>query len=226
MKKKILFISICLLLAAPSYAETKKYDCTNEELASYIEQASAPLNMTTGISKPKDFTEALIQTRAEENAASGKEDECFNIWSGDIDLNEEWKKLMDALDKINFDFSFSGFGGFDFSSILNNIGKLYDKAMEQIMEELNKGFCERVSAVDWSKIGGEAKDYFVGKIDKKYGFDLDDDSWWSDAMRKEMKGEFGDIGEYIFDPDELSEDINSETRNKIKKIDKDFWDDI
>ncbi len=108
MKKKILLTTMFLLLAAPTYA-SKKYDCTNEELAAYIEQASAPLNMTTGISKPKDFTEALIQTRAEENAAAGKEDECFNIWSGDIDLNEEWKKLMEAVDKINFDFSFSGF---------------------------------------------------------------------------------------------------------------------
>lgn len=225
MKKKILFISMFLLASTPTFA-SKKYDCSNEELASYIEQASAPLNMTTGISKPKDFTEALIQTRAEENAASGKKDECFNIWSGDIDLDEEWKKLMEAFDKINFDFSFSGFGGFDFSSILNKIGKLYDKAMEDIMEELNKGFCERVSEVDWKKIGGEAKDYFVGKIDKKYGYDLDDDSWWSEAMKKEMKGEFGDIGEYVFDPDELSEDLDSETKRKLKKVDKDFWDDI
>ena len=34
------------------------------------------------------------------------------------------------------------------------------------------------------------------------------------------------LGDYIFDPKELEEDINSDTKRKIKEKDDDFWDDV
>lgn len=229
MKKSIPFILGILISTSALSAQEKKYDCTPEEVLGYIKNNTVNLNMPSGVTKPKQFTEALIQTKQEEAAAGGGdggEEECFNIWSGDIDLNEEWKELMEKLENLDFSFDFSIFGGLDLNALLSKIGEEFDKAMDGIMEELNKGVCERMAEIDWSSIGDAAGDYFTTKIDKYYDIDLSSDDWWSDEMKEALNGEMKDLGNYVFDPEELKEDIDSETKRKIKKLDDDFWEGL
>jgi hypothetical protein len=226
---KLIPIAIGILLSTSLHAEStgKKYDCEPEELMGYIKLNTVNLSMPSSITKPEEFTEALIETRKAEAAESGEDPEqCFNIWSGDIDLNEEWKELVDKLKDIDFDFDFSIFGGIDMDTILNKIGDKFDEAMDSVMEELDKGMCERLNEVDWSAAGDTASAYLTEKLDDKYNVDLASDDWWSDGLQDVLNNEMDDLGDYVFDSDELVEDIDSETKNKIRKVEDDFWDDI
>ena len=228
MKKLIPFAIGLALSTTTLTAANSKYDCTASETAAYIKVNTASLQMPTGVSKPKDFTAALISAKEKENEGKSdeeKEESCMNIWSGDLDLNDEWEKIKEKMDNLSFDFSFSGEGGI-MDKIRKAIKDEYDGMMEKIMEEYNKGICERFNEIDWKSVGDKSNEYFGGKMKSKYGFNPNDERWWETPLKKEMNGEMDNLGDYVFDPDELEEDINSETRKKIKEKDDDFWDDL
>jgi hypothetical protein len=224
--KKILpiIISSVLTFGALEATETPKYDCSPSELSSYIKVSTVGLSMPTSVSNPEDATQAIIETRkkqseAEGGPADGEEEECFTLWEGDTDWETKW-------DEYEFpEFDFSKFGSM-IDIVLAKIDEEFDKAMEKIEEEWNKSLCERIESVDWGKVRDASADYFGGKIDDKYGVDLAEADWWEGPMKKELNGEMKNLGDYVFDKEELKEDINSETTKKIKKKDDKFWDDI
>ena len=181
------------------------------------------MSETTSITKPKQFTEALIETKQEEGET---EDECFNIWTGSVDIGAEWKELLEKLNSIDFDFDFSIFGGFDLNSVLNKIGEKFDEAMESVMKELDKGICERLGELNIESIADEIGDYAIGKLGDKYRIDLTSDSWYDEAMRRTLNSEMDDLGNYVFDSYELKEDIKSETERKIRNVEYEFWNDL
>jgi len=230
MKKIKLFALSLMFSTTTMYAADdldKKYDCTALETAAYINVNTVGLQMPSSITKPKEFTEALISAKKKEmenNPNSEEEESCFNIWSGDIELNREWERLKDQLSNLDFDFSFTGFSlGID--DLMAKLGEEYDRALADIESELNKGVCERLAEVDWGKVGDESADYFGGKINNKYGFNPNQANWWESPVKKELNGEMDNLGDYVFDPDELKEDVDSDTQRKIKKKDDEFWDD-
>lgn len=232
--KKIIPLTLGILLSTSAMAQTdKKYDCDAYEVKGYILQNTVNLSMPTSITKPKQFTEALIQSRTQEtenkggaDGAAGEDEQCFNIWTGDVDLNEEWLELMEKLEEIDFDFDFSIFGGFDLNAVLSQIGEQFDKAMDKVMEELDKGMCERLGEIDFSGFGKAVGEYTVDKLGEKYRVDLTSSAWYNEAIKKTLNSEMEDLGTYVFDPDELKEDINSDTKKKIRKVEDDFWNDI
>lgn len=228
--KKIIPLALGILLSTSAAAQTnKKYDCDAYEVRGYILQNTVNLSMPTSITKPKQFTEALIESRmqaAENGEGSGDEEECFNVWTGDIDLSKEWAKLLKKLKEIDFDFDFSIFDGFDINKVLSKIGEEFDKAMEKVMEELDKGMCERLGGLNLEDLGKAAGDYAIGKLGDKYRIDLTSDTWYNEAMKSTLNSEMEDLGTYVFDTDELKEDINSDTKRKIRKIEDDFWNDL
>ena len=228
--KKIIPLALGILLSTSAAAQTnKKYDCDAYEVRGYILQNTVNLSMPTSITKPKQFTEALIESRrqaAENGEGSGDEEECCNIWTGEIDLSEEWAELLKKLKEIDFDFDFSIFDGFDINKVLNKIGEEFDRAMEKVMEELDKGMCERLGGLNLEDLGKAAGDYAIGKLGDKYRIDLTSDTWYNEAMKRTLNSEMEDLGTYVFDSDELKEDINSDTKRKIRKIEDDFWNDL
>jgi hypothetical protein len=227
--KKITPFALSLILSTSFLqAADYKYDCDAAETAAYINMNTVGLQMPSSITKPKEFTEALISTKKEEaaNSANPEEEEsCFNIWSGDVDLSDDWEKLKKKLSELDFDFSFTSFN-LSLDDLLKKLGEEYDKALKNIEEELNKGVCERLAEVNWEKLGDDSAEYFGGKLDSKYGFNPNDANWWESPLKKELNGEMDNLGDYVFDPSELEEDINSDTKRKIKKKDDDFWDDL
>lgn len=222
--KKIIPLTLGILLSTSVGAQTdKKYDCDAYEVKGYILQNTVNLSLPTSITKPKQFTEALIETKQEEGET---EDECFNIWTGSVDIGAEWKELLEKLNSIDFDFDFSIFGGFDLNSVLNKIGEKFDEAMESVMEELDKGICERLGELNIESIADEIGDYAIGKLGDKYRIDLTSDSWYDEAMRRTLNSEMDDLGNYVFDSYELKEDIKSETERKIRNVEYEFWNDL
>lgn len=228
--KKIIPLTLGILLSTSAMAQTdKKYDCDAYEVKGYILQNTVNLSMPTSITKPKQFTEALIESRmqeAESGGGTGDEEECFNIWTGDIDLNEEWAELLEKLNEIDFDFDFSVFGGFDLNKVLSKIGEEFDKAMDKVMEELDKGMCERLGDLNLGDFGKAVGEYTIGKLGDKYRIDLTKDTWYNEALERTLNSEMEDLGTYVFDSDELKEDINYDTKRKIRKVEDDFWNDI
>lgn len=222
--KKIIPLTLGIVLSTSAMAQTdKRYDCDAYEVKGYILQNTVNLSMPTSITKPRQFTEALIQTKQE---AGEEEGECFNIWSGFTHLSEDWKELVDKLKEIDFSFDFSIFGGFDLNALLNELGEQFDSAMESVMEELDKGICERLGDLGLENLGDEIGGYAVGKLSEKYRIDLTSDTWYNEAMRRSLNSEMRDLGNYVFDSEELREDINFETRRKVRQIEDDFWNDI
>ena len=228
--KKIIPLTLGVLLSTTSLSANvgydKKFDCDPYEVKAYITQNTVNLSMPTSITKPTEFTEALIETKQEESAQSGEEEECLTIWTGEINFDEEWKELLEKLKDIDFDFDFSLFGGFDFNTILNKIGEKFDEAMDSVMEELDKGICERLGDLGISNLADSTVDYMNLKIDEHYNIDLASDSWFEDGLRRELNTEMRDLGTYVFDSDELKRDIEQETRRKVREVDDDFWNDL
>lgn len=231
MKKTALAIGLLLSTTTMTLnaEEEKKYDCSASETANYIKVNTASLQMPSSISKPKEFTESLISTKkkeAENNPDSAEEAEsCFNIWSGDVDLDNTWENLKKKFSELDFSFDLPSFS-FSLDDLLKKAGAAYDKALGKVEEELSKGICERLANVNWKKLGDKSADYFGGKIDDKYGFNPNDEKWWETPLKNELNGEMDNLGDYVFDPNELKEDINDKTKRKIKEKDDDFWNDI
>ena len=94
------------------------------------------------------------------------------------------------------------------------------------MEELDKGMCERLGDLNLEDLGKTAGNYAIGKLGDKYRIDLTSDTWYNEAMKSTLNSEMEDLGTYVFDTDELKEDINSDTKSKIRKIEDDFWNDL
>ena len=223
MKKLLpLIISSTLTFNVLASTGEPKYDCTAEEVASYIKINTVSLSMPSSISNPDDAVQAIIDTRQKKAEKNGESDEesCFTLWGDFPELEPiDWSKFQLP------DFDFSKFTSL-IDVVMKKIEDEFDSLMEKLEEEMNKGICERLEEVDWAGLGDEAAEYFEGKIDDKYGVDLGDADWWEGPLKKELNGEMKNLGDYVFDPEELEEDINSETRRKIKQKDKEFWDEI
>lgn len=227
--KKIIPLTIGVLLSTASFSLSaqsydKKFDCDPLEVKGYIVQNTVNLSMPTSVTKPKEFTEALIQAKQEEGGEDSEE--CVNIWTGDTDFSEEWKELLEQLKEIDFSFDFSIFGSIDFDTILNKIGEQFDEAMESVMKELDKGICERLGSLGVDDLTDTLVDYMNLKIDEHYDIDLASDDWWADGLQDVLNDEMDDLGDYVFDSDELKEDIESETKRKLREVDDDFWNDL
>ncbi len=224
MKRSILTLIISSTLTFNVLAEEEKYDCNAMQVAQYIKENTISLSMPSSVSNPEDATQAIIDARQKSAEKKGggegdEEEDCFTLW-GDGNLDPiDWSKFTLP------DFDFSKFTSL-VDAVMESISNEMDRVMERIEEELNKGICERLEAVDWEGLGDDSAEYFEGKIDDKYGVDFGDKNWWEDPSEDLLNGEMKDLGTYVFDPEELKEDVNSETKRKIKKKDKEFWDEI
>lgn len=227
--KRIPFAALCLfsasILMVPhqlmAAATEPEYDCTADETKQYIEQVSHGLFSPSPITSPEQFKKSFME-RQVAAASSGDEgaQTCVTIF-GDGQLSDEWKKAIEAIRNLQVNIDLSGLNAAALKKILEEAQK---KIVEQIgatLQKLGEDVCELLST-------DNVKGILLDGVNQKFGLnarqlrmrDL------SRSMSDEMMDNAPDNIRLLTDSDEIIDTIDSGTKQKLRKVRKDLWDNF
>lgn len=224
MFKKSL-ISMCIVLSISSVTiaseqQVNDYDCTVEELKSYIGKKTEGLvQRKTTIPKFKEFVKRNTERTSAASAGApvtgtggAAEEDCNYFW-GDL----EKVKYENKVDNDIISAILSG----DISAILNKSKeRVYDIATG-MAEEIQKGLCERLST---DNVMDTVYDYGDEALEKATGgYDYGDVTDVNGMINGELRGSYGSVGKLInvFDPDldrNRSRAILKETDRQVESM--------
>jgi predicted HAD superfamily phosphohydrolase len=210
MKKsyKVLFASMFFVTGMVNADDVPPpvYECTAIEVASYISGTTPHYGLPTNVPTESEYRKDFLEEKAKEGDA-----ECLSILDkipDDIDFT----KLMEKLEKLkSTDFSSI------IASLLKEITDKFDEITAGVMEELQKGICERMDSAYLTKMVTDA-------VTKKTGFDLGNiDASTKLLIQGELYDMYGADSKYFFDQDAITPDMKSRTSTKLRTLDDSFW---
>jgi hypothetical protein len=182
------------------------YECTAVEVASYISGTTFHYDLPTNVPTESEYRKDFLEEKAKEGDA-----ECLSILDKLPD-DEDFAKLMEKLEKLkNTDFSSIA------SALLKAITDEFNAITAGVMEELQKGICERMDSGYLTKMVTEA-------VTKKTGFNIGDiDASTKLLIQGELYEMYGADSKYFFDQDSITPDMKSKTSTKLRTLDDNFW---
>lgn len=187
----------CLFTLASGAGANSIYECTPQELASYIQEKNISSYVPTPIPTPKEHKEVLLQEA--KNAENGSGESCNTIFSEGLDFD------LSGIKDIWGDISGISSGG-----AIAAIKKM----AQSYMDELKKGICERASS-DYIKEKGT--DFLVDQVSEETGlsrgqvknFDAQDYAF-------EQIGDSAGVDDRLINPDEDNDRIRErEAENTV-----------
>jgi hypothetical protein len=200
-----------LLTMSVAQAAEPIYECTPSETSQYIKAVTFNLHQPSSIPDVDQARAAYLEKVAESGDA-----DCLGMLMGKLD--DEWKTVVEAIDSIPGTFtSLSG-------AIYEAIMSAYDQIEAKVMEELNKGMCERLDA---GAVAAIASEIAGNKLAEMTGIDINDiRSSAEGLMKDEMNTMFGEDSKYFYDAEKFSEDKLNGAKSKARAVSDDFWKDI
>ena len=224
MRLKIAVLPLLVLWAFPSesasgYPNKPFYDCTAEETKMYIEQVTHNVFAPSPITNPDEFSKAYAEA-AQKKADAGGDATCATIFT-DGTLEDGWKDIVDTLRNLDFNISFSSMDG----AILDELLK---KAKERITEEANSAFGKIGEDVCGLISSENLKGLLLDGINKKYGMNarnlrLKD---FANEITEEQLLAADDDVLLLLSEDKLIDKIGAETKEEMRDIRKDLWNNF
>lgn len=219
-KKNLVIIGSILFAGGLQAASENKvvYDCTNAETISYIEQTTINLFAPSPITTPTEFKKAYIEEQ-QSRASSGNDEsaDCVSILSDGV-IEQKWKDLVDDVKNTDLPFNPISMNGATLQTILDQIQQAVKDEVFKAAEEATSDVCKKLS-VDYL----EQKTLDV--INKKYGLSakkLQLSSLSQSAWDKTYEDLDQDI-KMLIDQEELNDEVSSATKEKVRKVRKDLW---
>jgi hypothetical protein len=216
MKNKSFILMFSAVMSFSATAESTAppiYECTPAETASFIKASTFNLSTPSIVPTAEDLKTSYKELKIEEG-----DDNCLALLAGEISFDDSWKDLMDGLDAISGQYMSMS------SAVLLAIDTAFKEVKAKVMEELNKGLCERLSEADLANMVNEIA---TERMSEATGVNMDDIRGSLDGLLEDKVLEmYGEDSKYFYDPDAISADQEKDAAKKIRTISDDFWDDI
>ncbi len=194
------------------------YECDSKELHDYIKVNTAAVRSPSTLPLADEVHASIIEAKIRD-AEEGEH--CLALW-GDVEIDiiswEEMKAIMDDYWSIMSSAS-------TYSAIIEMAKRQGKELFDDLQEQLMAGICSALSPE-------EIMSHVNRGLDSRYGYNLKDldgtpQSIIDDQIRNQVEDQFGrSNSRYLYDPDRINNDVKNETKNRIRRENRDFWGGI